>query len=89
VIQLSDTQIHFSQTKVHVTVVSFRVHNSGTRPHNLIIGSHTIKTLRPGQTYHFLLGFPEVGKYLYTCTVNCNPGMRGIFQRNFGGHNAE
>ncbi len=80
-VTLLDGRIMLSKLRVsHVTFVDFRVSNAGKLSHNFRIGGHTTPALKPGQTTHLLVAFPEYGTYLFRCTVHATPKMRGRFE---------
>jgi uncharacterized cupredoxin-like copper-binding protein len=80
-VALTDEGITLSQKSVHdVTYVDFLVHNGGKLPHDFRIGGLATRQVRPGQTVHLVVAFPQYGKYKYASTVHASAKMRGAFQ---------
>ena len=80
-VALTDNGITLSQKRVHdVTYVDFLVHNGGKLRHDFRIGGVGTPQVRPGQTVHLLVSFPQYGTYKYVSTVHASPRMRGSFR---------
>jgi uncharacterized cupredoxin-like copper-binding protein len=77
----SPTEFRFklSKTKVPKGVVTFKVKNVGTVPHDFKIGGRTTKQLQAGQSATLRVTFLKAGKYPYICTVpgHVALGMKG------------
>jgi hypothetical protein len=61
-------------------VVAFYIYNAGKKPHNFIVSGRKSKRVAHGRRANLLVDFPERGKYLFRCSLNCKPWMRGYLR---------
>jgi hypothetical protein len=65
-------------SSIGVQVIGFRIRNTGTKPHNFVIGDYSTNAIKPGQFDDFAVQFDVFRKYTYRCTLNCLKSAHGI-----------
>jgi len=75
----SEFRFTLSLKKVRHGVVTFKVTNKGSLPHDFKIAGHKTRLLSPLQTQTLKVTFAKAGKYPYLCTVtgHAAAGMKG------------
>jgi plastocyanin len=75
----SEFKFKLSKVKVPKGIVTFKVKNAGSVPHDFKIAGRKTKLLNPQQTATLRVTFRKAGKYPYLCTVPSHAvlGMKG------------
>jgi uncharacterized cupredoxin-like copper-binding protein len=78
----SELRFTLSKKSAPKGVVTFKVTNKGTLPHDFNIAGKKTKLISPGQSQSLTITFKKAGKYPYLCTVtgHAAAGMKGTFK---------
>lgn len=78
------SEFHFTLSKTTVPhgVVTFKIKNAGTIPHDFKIAGKKSPLINPGQTKTLKVTFKKAGRYPYECTVSGHAaaGMKGVLR---------
>jgi uncharacterized cupredoxin-like copper-binding protein len=77
----TEFKFKLSKLKAPKGVVTFKVTNGGTIPHDFKVAGRSTRQLQPGRSQTLRVVFGKVGKYPFLCTVtgHAAAGMKGVF----------
>ena len=80
-VTITDTRITLSHTSLlRGLIAQFRVSNESGKPRNFVAGVERTKViLAPGDRAKLLVDLEKRGPLPYRVTVNCGPGLQGLF----------
>jgi uncharacterized cupredoxin-like copper-binding protein len=77
----TEFKFKLSKLKAPKGIVTFKVTNGGTIPHDFKIAGRKTRLLQPGRSESLRVVFTKAGKFPFLCTVtgHAAAGMKGIF----------